>query len=280
MNLRYSYADICQRVLREGRLIAPRGVETLELDDVMIVMEQPHRCLPTDTGRNLHLAIAAAEALQLISGESRPELMTRVAPTFKQFMEARGNSLYQHGAYGRRIYSSIPKLIELLKRDPNTRQAVLNIWQADLDLGVQTPDVPCTLNIRFAIRDGLLDMSVVMRSNDVWWGLPYDTFQFAALQATIARCLGVVVGTYTHHAMSLHAYVRDADGIEGLHTPQQQHKVVPEHGVGRHISAPWWHYAERATHLLDGGGGYLTEHLTPSEEWMVARLKPYVKEEG
>ena len=59
-----------------------------------------------------------------------------------------------------------------------------------------------------------------MRSNDVWWGLPYDVFQFTQLQLTLARLLDVAPGEYTHMVGSLHAYERDADGIDALVMPE------------------------------------------------------------
>ena len=54
-------------------------------------------------------------------------------------------------------------------------------------------------------------MTVYMRSNDIWMGLPYDVFSFTCMQILLAFKLGVGIGTYTHHAASLHLYKRDYD---------------------------------------------------------------------
>ena len=48
-----------------------------------------------------------------------------------------------------------------------------------------------------------------MRSNDIWFGLPYDIFQFTSLQILLSMELGVGIGTYTHICGSLHLYERD-----------------------------------------------------------------------
>ena len=48
-----------------------------------------------------------------------------------------------------------------------------------------------------------------MRSNDVWWGVPYDVFQFTFLQIQLAQVLGLEPGVYTHQAGSFHLYDRD-----------------------------------------------------------------------
>lgn len=275
-DLRGAYARICNDVMLHGREVAPRGVPTYEVDDVIIEMAYPALSLPTGTGRRLHTAIGAAEALQLIACESHPELMCRIAPNMRQFMQERGNNLYQHGAYGLRIRKQLPGVITLLRHDPSTRQAVMNIWQGDKDI-TTSPDIPCTLSIRFAIRDALLQMTVVMRSNDVWWGLPYDAFQFASLQATVARCLDVAVGPYTHHAMSLHAYARDSDAISKLHSPKNDIPVLAA-GVGRaRGGAGWGYYANIASDLLAGSK---VIEPTPSEAWFAMTLDKYTKEEG
>jgi thymidylate synthase len=102
--------------------------------------------------------------------------------------------------------------------DPNTRQAVITLWDFELDNERGKHDYPCTLSLHFMIRNHKLDLHVTMRSNDVWWGLAYDAFQFTQLQATLACSLGIGIGRYFHHANSLHVYERDFDKIESLHT--------------------------------------------------------------
>lgn len=94
----------------------------------------------------------------------------------------------------------------LLKKDPNTRQAVIHIKTAD---NKESKDVNCTVCLQFLIRHDKLYLTVYMRSNDIWLGFPYDVFQFTCMQILMSMELGIGLGTYTHVAGSLHLYARD-----------------------------------------------------------------------
>ncbi|MNM94152.1 Thymidylate synthase [compost metagenome] len=92
-----------------------------------------------------------------------------------------------------------------LKEDPDSRQGTIVIFDPARDF-LPTKDVPCTNLMRFSIRENKLNMMVVMRSNDLWFGYPYDVFNFTVLQEMMAGLLDVEVGKYTHVVDSLHLY--------------------------------------------------------------------------
>ena len=98
---------------------------------------------------------------------------------------------------------------DLLKRNPNSRQAVIHIKEARDIINNPTKDLNCTISLQFFLRKGKLDLIVTMRSNDVWLGLPYDVFNFTCMQIQMAMELGVKIGTYYHNSASLHMYKRD-----------------------------------------------------------------------
>lgn len=60
------------------------------------------------------------------------------------------------------------------------------------------------------VRQGKLEWSQIMRSNDVLLGMPYNFIQFTGLQEILAGWLGLDVGSYNHYSDSLHLYSRDA----------------------------------------------------------------------
>lgn len=263
-NLRDGYTEICNAVINRGRAVSPRGMESLELEDVTMVIHDPHDPLPVGIGRALNPAIAVIEALQLIGGVAYPSLTCKIAPNMVQFMN--GGSFT--GAYGPRIAPQMSRAIDRLVADPDSRQAVVQMWRP-LDLFEMTNDLPCTVFLQFTIRDDKLTMHTHMRSNDVWWGLAYDGFQFTQLQATVANVLGLGMGAYVHHVVSLHAYVRDFDKIASL---EQSGKERPFKWEG--ISCPEGTYfssAMRAVAIIEGGPlaaqtaseGRMREILTP-----------------
>ena len=49
-------------------------------------------------------------------------------------------------------------------------------------------------------------MSVLMRSNDIWYGFCNDQYQFSMLQQFVAKRLSIEIGTYYHFAHNLHLY--------------------------------------------------------------------------
>lgn len=97
-------------------------------------------------------------------------------------------------------------VIELLRDNPETRQAVLTIYDGK-EHNDYANDTPCTLSITFSILDKKLNMSVLMRSNDLWFGFCNDQYCFSLLQENVAKLLGVQIGWYFHFANDLHIYL-------------------------------------------------------------------------
>jgi len=120
------------------------------------------------------------------------------------------NSAYGYILFKKYGYNQVEQIIELLKKDKNSRRAVLNISDPTLNK-ITTKDMQCTMSIQFLIRNNRLEETVYMRSNDVYFGLPYDYFFFVSLGQYIAKCLNLNLGLYTHHSTSMHLYLRDED---------------------------------------------------------------------
>jgi thymidylate synthase len=96
-------------------------------------------------------------------------------------------------------------VIQMLRDNPETRQAAISIYDAK-EWDEYTFDTPCTYAVQFTILDNKLNMSVVMRSNDLWYGFCNDQYQFSSLQLYVAYQLNIAVGTYYHFAHNLHLY--------------------------------------------------------------------------
>ena len=103
--------------------------------------------------------------------------------------------------------NQLEKVINELKNNPTTRHAVITIYDGK-EKDTYKYDTPCTLNICFYIRNNKLDMSVLMRSNDLIFGFCNDQVQFSRLQKLVADKLGIDVGTYFHYSTNLHIYPR------------------------------------------------------------------------
>lgn len=207
------YVDLVKHVLENGHEVAPRGMKTREIEDAIIRIDDVYNTLPLGVGRGTVPGIGAVEACQLLAGVSTPKLVIEVGPQFANYAE--DNGLF-HGAYGLRTDGQYEKIVERLKADPDTRQAVVTIWDPKLDLLEKKRDYPCTILHQFRIRDNKLNMTVFMRSNDVWLGAAYDFFQFTRVQIAIASVLGIEPGKYTHHVGSLHIYEQHYEAADKL----------------------------------------------------------------
>jgi len=97
-------------------------------------------------------------------------------------------------------------VMNLLQQDKETRRAVITIYDGKEHADYKH-DTPCTLNIAFNIIDNKLNMTVMMRSNDLWFGFCNDQYCFSKLQMEVASMLGLQLGWYYHFANDLHIYL-------------------------------------------------------------------------
>jgi thymidylate synthase len=261
--------QVCRAVLADGRPVAPRGQSTKELSPVHVELANPLDTIPDGINRQKLLpAIGAAEALQNIAGVSMPGLMHRISSFFPK-----PTSRWDDGVptYGERMAHQLDDACELLRTDPDSREAVVSIWGAGDITGGQAHNL-CTVSLQFLIREGALDLFVTMRSNDAWYGLCYDLFQFAQVQLTMARCLGVPPGRYFHAAASMHLYDRHWDVASLLTSPAPEHRPLLLGGIGVVSGQSWGVARVRAKALLYGDP---LPEPSAAERWYAEQLAPY-----
>lgn len=251
-----------QVALQAGEKVSPRGQQCREVMNYTCHIDHPHLIPFEVPGRNLRPFIGAVEALQLVGQVANPEIVIAGSGVMANYAD---HGTF-HGAYGQRVYGQLHRVEELLKRDPDSRQAVISIYDGGRDLLQPVRDIPCTLTIQFYIRGGALGMRVSMRSNDVWLGLPYDLIQFAALQCALADSLGIPAGVYTHTVGSLHLYERDVEKVGSIPTippPLSHERTYQRLWGGNSVEAN----SRRARSILNGVGTPPIPELTAFERW-------------
>ncbi len=107
---------------------------------------------------------------------------------------------------------------ESLIIDKDSRQALLRFSLPEHQW-IGNKDQTCTLSGLFLIRENKLNLSIIMRSNDLWLGLTYDLPWFMSLIDRMVDELKphypeLTKGTYTHTVHSLHLYERDEEKIK------------------------------------------------------------------
>lgn len=101
--------------------------------------------------------------------------------------------------------SQLDKVIDKLHANKETRQATISIYDGK-QIDDYAKDTPCTYAVSFNVIQDKLHMSVLMRSNDLWFGFCNDQYCFSKLQELVSKKLDIEVGTYYHHATNLHVY--------------------------------------------------------------------------
>jgi thymidylate synthase len=267
------YVDLVNHVLKHGESAAPRGLNTLEIEDATIHISNAVNALPIGVNRGTVPGIGAVEACQLLSGTSFPKLVVDIGPQFANYAEDDGMF---HGSYGTRTKGQYDVVVDRLKKDPDTRQAVVTIWNPVRDMLEKKRDYPCTILHQFRIRKNRLNMSVYMRSNDVWLGAAYDFFQFTRVQMAIASILGIAPGSYAHHVGSLHIYEENYDAAAALRKTSTVTEIPA-------ITGRTWREVESSAliALQATSDTALFNLLSPQERWYASALiKAIVKNRG
>ena len=157
------------------------GAVVGEFLDAVMVVEDPTRNIVTSPIRKMPMRYAVGELAWYLSGSNR---VADIAQFAKKWVEISDDGVHSNSAYGYRIqhmfgFDQWEFVKDLIMKDPNTRQAVIHIKDAS---NKPTKDTPCTVYLQFFLRDNKLNLSVPMRSNDIWMGVPYDMFSFCFLK--------------------------------------------------------------------------------------------------
>ena len=161
--------------------------------------------------RNWKKSYAEKEWLWYLSSDRSALEISKYAKIWLNHMDSKGNVNSNYGFQWNRN-NQIYNVINKLRYEKNTRQAWLTIYDGkEIDESYATnngyeSDTPCTLNIGFNVIENKLNMTVLMRSNDLWYGFCNDQYCFSNLQLMVADALRLKVGWYYHFANNIHIY--------------------------------------------------------------------------
>jgi len=144
-----------------------------------------------------------------------------------------------HGAYGHRWrthfgFDQLNLIARRLRDDKTDRRCVLQMWDVNSDLDVNSKDLPCNTVATFQRgANGRLDLVVFNRSNDIIWGAyGANAVQFGALLEYMAIKLGCSPGSYHQVSVNWHGYLNTLEKVKNLR-PGRLNEVYNqyEHGV-------------------------------------------------
>ncbi len=107
-------------------------------------------------------------------------------------------------------------LIPLLKDDPTSRRATIVFYEPSKDAMIDRKDMPGMIMMNCNVKGEMLDVTTIIRSNDVFFGWPANVYQVSVLQDYIAKALKKKCGSITTYSISAHVFEDQEDYINRL----------------------------------------------------------------
>ena len=191
--------------------------DTRALFNIGFTLRKPEETWITTTFRQWNEQYARAEWEWYLTGNRHVnelgKLYGKIPNIWQRMADEDGNVNSNYGNQWEREYQ-LDKIVAKLKHKPNTRQAVISIYDGK-EICNYRYDTPCTTAIQFTILNNKLNMCVTMRSNDLWYGFCNDQYCFSQLMQMVSERTGYDVGEYYHFAHNLHLY-NDKLGMDSL----------------------------------------------------------------
>jgi thymidylate synthase len=154
--------------------------------------------------RNWNRVYAEKEWQWYLSENQSAVEIAKSAKIWYKCMDELGNVNSNYGYQWSRG-DQVRYIVDELRQNPKSRRASISIYDAKDRFNWEN-DTPCTHAINFYIHNKKLNMSVMMRSNDLWYGFCNDQYCFSKLQEMICKELSIEIGSYYHFANNIHLY--------------------------------------------------------------------------
>lgn len=221
------YADLCHLIMRSPDFeSAPRGMKIKECLNTTLVLNNPELSMITIPEKKFSKKYLAGEFAFYFSGSKNLNFINKYSKFWNKCSDdgETVNSCYgrilMYEKNGDPYIDNFSYAYKQLMKDKYSRKAVMTIYRSHKNNVLDSNDNPCTMYLQFFIRSDKLHLHTYMRSNDIWFGLPYDIPFFTMLQLRMFSWLKesgldyLKLGHYYHNVGSLHMYGRDADKIE------------------------------------------------------------------
>jgi len=123
--------------------------------------------------------------------------------------------------YRKSTINQIQEVIQLIKKDPDSRRMVVTAWNPSVFDEVALPS--CHSFFIFNVLKDKLNCHLTQRSGDIALGIPFNIACYAALTQMIAQETGLKLGEFSHYINDAHIYVNHLEGLE----TQLQRKPYP-----------------------------------------------------
>ena len=216
-NTAQAYSEILRDIVKFGRIEKSNTVQNLANvsdDYIMKELQMYSFCVLDDSDRREN-----CKDLEWVMLEFRERVRKQRNPNpgvawmireeyWKTFLNTEGKFCY---TYGERMLKSVNKALQLLRDNPGTRQAIISVWdrQIDVENTGGKKRVPCSMYYNIQIRDGAVDIIYHMRSSDFFEHFRNDVALAGELKGFFAANMNRPSGKLLMVIDSLHAYKKD-----------------------------------------------------------------------
>jgi thymidylate synthase len=211
------YLDLMRHVLEHGHRKSDRtGTGTLSVFGWQMRFDLAAG-FPVLTTKKLHLRSIIHELLWFLHGDTNIRyLKDHGVSIWDEWADDNGDlgPVYGHqwrhwAAGGEGEVDQITKLIEGLKKNPDSRRHIVTAWNpADVDR-MALP--PCHALFQFYVADGRLSCQLYQRSADIFLGVPFNIASYALLTLMVAQVCGYQPGDFVHTLGDAHLYSNHLD---------------------------------------------------------------------
>jgi thymidylate synthase len=211
------YLDLLARIRNEGLKKGDRtGTGALSLFGAQMRFNLEDG-FPLVTTKKLHVKSIVHELLWFLQGSTNVRYLNEHGVTiWDEWADKNGDLGPVYGRQWRswpapdgRHIDQIAKVVEGLKRDPDSRRHIVSAWNVgELDK-MALP--PCHCLFQFSVGEGRLSCQLYQRSADMFLGVPFNIASYALLTLMTAQVTGLKPGEFVHIFGDVHLYLNHLD---------------------------------------------------------------------
>jgi thymidylate synthase len=202
-NATSAFESLYGRIMSDGELFA----DTKALFNESFSLLNPKERIIMTPQRKFSQDYAEFEWNWYLSGDRDAAEISERAKMWKKMMVPGTSSVVSNYGHFWNYNDQLKRAINEIKANPETRRAiVVHYLLHELDL--YKYDTPCNLALNFYVRSGQLDLTVMARSIDIWFGFGCDQYCFSKLMYMVSEQTGHPVGQMHWHVTNLHLYPR------------------------------------------------------------------------
>src|SRR5512140_441270 len=211
------YLELLQKILDDGIKKSDRtGVGTISIFGYQMRFNLEEG-FPLVTTKKCHVKSIVHELLWFLAGDTNIKYLNdHGVRIWDEWADERGDLGPVYGQQWRswpakdgRTIDQISHVIEMIKRNPDSRRLIVTAWNpADVDK-MALP--PCHCLFQFYVADGRLSCQLYQRSADVFLGVPFNIASYALLTLMVAQVTGFEPGEFVHTLGDAHLYLNHLD---------------------------------------------------------------------